>query len=77
MKLKNSILVTTVLSLCALSAQAATELTPEQASALKPYDRIAITGRFNAIGEAVNAVSRKADRIGAASFYVVDMNDTR
>jgi len=76
MKLKNSILVTTVLSLCALSAQAATELTPEQASALKPYDRIAITGRFNAIGEAVNAVSRKADRIGAASFYVVDMNDT-
>lgn len=41
-------------------------------AALKPYDRITITGRFNAIGDAVAAVSRRADAIGAASFYVLD-----
>lgn len=34
-----------------------------------------ITGRFNAIGEAVKAVSRRADKEGAASFYVVDTSD--
>jgi len=75
MKLKNSLLVSAVLSLCALSAQAATELTPEQAAALKPFDRITITGRFNAINEAASAISRKADRVGAASFYIVDTSD--
>jgi hypothetical protein len=58
-----------------LSAHAATELTPEQAAALKPYDRVVVTGRFNAIGDAVQAVSRKADKDGAASFYVVDTSD--
>jgi hypothetical protein len=58
-----------------LSAHAATELTPEQAAALKPYDRVEVTGRFNAIGDAVQAVSRKADKEGAASFYVVDTSD--
>ncbi|WP_312383235.1 DUF1471 family protein YdgH [Atlantibacter subterraneus] len=76
MKLKNSLLVSAVLSLCALSAQAATELTPEQAAALKPFDRITITGRFNAINEAATAISRKADSVGASSFYIVDTNDT-
>ena len=75
MKLKNTLLVSAMLSAAALSAHAATELTPEQASALKPYDRIVVTGRFNAIGDAVNAVSRKADKEGAASFYVVDTSD--
>ncbi len=58
-----------------MSAHAATELTPEQAAALKPYDRVVVTGRFNAIGDAVQAVSRKADKDGAASFYVVDTSD--
>ncbi len=59
-----------------MSAHAATELTPEQAAALKPYDRVVVTGRFNAIGDAVQAVSRKADKDGAASFYVVDVRTT-
>ena len=75
MKLKNTLLVSAMLTAAAMSAQAATELTPEQASALKPYDRVVITGRFNAIGDAVQAVSRKADKDGAASFYVVDTSD--
>lgn len=75
MKLKNTLLASALLSATAFSAHAATELTPEQAAALKPYDRIVITGRFNAIGDAVKAVSRKADSSGAASFYVVDTSD--
>ncbi|KNC91879.1 DUF1471 family protein YdgH [Trabulsiella odontotermitis] len=75
MKLKYTLLASALLSATALSANAATELTPEQAAALKPYDRVVITGRFNAIGEAVQAVSRKADKEGAASFYVVDTSD--
>lgn len=75
MKLKNTLLASALLSATAFSAFAATELTPEQAAALKPYDRIVITGRFNAIGDAVDAVSRKADKEGAASFYVVDTSD--
>ncbi|MCF6692565.1 MULTISPECIES: DUF1471 family protein YdgH [Raoultella] len=75
MNLKNSLLASALLATTALSAHAATELTPEQAAALKPYDRVVITGRFTAIGDAVKAVSRKADKDGAASFYVVDTSD--
>ncbi|MCE0845397.1 DUF1471 family protein YdgH [Buttiauxella sp. A2-C1_F] len=75
MKLKNTLLASALISLTALSAQAATELTPDQAAALKPFDRITITGRFNSIGDAVDAVSRRADKIGAASFYVQGTSD--
>ncbi|ROP61983.1 uncharacterized protein DUF1471 [Enterobacter sp. BIGb0383] len=75
MKLKNTLLASALLSATALTANAATELTPEQAGALKPEDRIVVTGRFNSIGDAVAAVSRQADAKGAASFYVVDTSD--
>ncbi|MDN8600171.1 DUF1471 family protein YdgH [Citrobacter enshiensis] len=75
MKLKNTLLASALLSATAFSVNAATELTPEQAAALKPYDRIVVTGRFNAISDAVNAASRRADKEGAASFYVVDTSD--
>ncbi|MEX9252318.1 DUF1471 family protein YdgH [Pseudenterobacter timonensis] len=75
MKLKNTLLASALLSATALSANAATELTPEQAAALKPFDRVVITGRFNSIGDAVDAASRRADKEGAASFYVVDTSD--
>ena len=67
MKLKNTLLASALLSATAFSVNAATELTPEQAAAVKPFDRVVITGRFNAIGEAVKAVSRRADKEGAAS----------
>ncbi len=60
MKLKNTLLASALLTTATLSAHAATELTPEQAAALKPYDRVVVTGRFNAIGDAVQAVSRKS-----------------
>jgi hypothetical protein len=57
MKLKNTLLASALLSATALSAHAATELTPEQAAALKPYHTV-ITGRYNAIGDAVAAASK-------------------
>ena len=66
MKLKNTLLASALLSATAFSVNAATELTPEQAAAVKPFDRVVVTGRFNAIGEAVKAVSRRADKEGAA-----------
>ncbi|EML5649570.1 DUF1471 domain-containing protein [Klebsiella pneumoniae] len=70
MKLKNTLLASALLTTATLSAHAATELTPEQAAALKPYDRVVVTGRFNAIGDAVQAVSRKADKDGEAAKNV-------
>ena len=71
MKLKNTLLASALLSATAFSVNAATELTPEQAAAVKPFDRVVVTGRFNAIGEAVKAVSRRADKEGAASFFML------
>lgn len=75
MKLKNTLLASALLSATALSAHAATELTPEQAEAVKPYDRVVVTGRFNAISDAVTAVSNRADKVGADAFFVVDTSD--
>lgn len=75
MKLKNTLLASALLSVMATSVYAATELTPEQAASLKPFDRITITGRFNALGDAAKAVSRRADNQGAAAFYIQDTSD--
>ncbi|WP_038901677.1 YdgH/BhsA/McbA-like domain containing protein, partial [Yersinia pestis] len=77
MKLKYTIIASALLSLTAFSAaHAAKELAPEQAAAIKPFDRITITGRFNAINEAADAVSRRADKLGANSFYIQDINSS-
>ncbi|MCP1436765.1 hypothetical protein J3D56_000201 [Erwinia persicina] len=76
MKLKITILASALLSLTSLSAYAAQELTPEKAAALKPFDRISITGRFNAINEANEAISKRADELGAKAFYVQSINDS-
>ncbi|ADP12629.1 conserved uncharacterized protein [Erwinia sp. Ejp617] len=76
MKLKNTILASALLSITALSAQAAQELTPEKAASLKPFDRITLSGRFSAIYEASDAVSKRADALGADSYYIQGINDT-
>ncbi|WP_409158419.1 DUF1471 family protein YdgH [Pectobacterium sp. B2J-2] len=76
MKLKTTVIASTLLlSLSAFSAQAAQELTPEQAESLQPFERITFKGRFNAINEAVAAASKRADKLGAESFYVQSMTD--
>lgn len=76
MKLKNTILATALLSVTAMSVHAAKELTPEKAATLKPFDRITLSGRFSALYEASDAVSRRADALGAASYYIQGINDT-
>ncbi|WP_048781380.1 DUF1471 family protein YdgH [Pantoea vagans] len=76
MKLKNTILASTLLSLLAGNAFAAQELTPEKAAELKPFERINVTGRFNAINNAADAVSKRADELGAASYYIQGINDS-
>ena len=68
MKLKNTLLASALLTTATLSAHAATELTPEQAAALKPYDRVVVTGRFNAIGDAVHDEVLKTCKIDTARF---------
>lgn len=75
MKLKNTSLVFAVLTLSALSAQAAQELSPEKAASLQPFDRITVTGRFNAINDAADEISRRADAKGAYAFYIQGIND--
>ncbi|MEA9389361.1 DUF1471 family protein YdgH [Acerihabitans sp. TG2] len=75
MKLKNTLLVTALLTMTALSVQAAVELTPEKAASLQPFDRISITGRFNAINDAADAISQRADALGAYAFYIQGIND--
>lgn len=76
MKLKTTAIAAAVLSLTSITAvQAAVELTPKQAEELKPYERITVTGRFNAIYEASDAVSRKADKEGAYAFYIQSLDD--
>ncbi|WLS76980.1 DUF1471 family protein YdgH [Erwinia pyri] len=76
MKLKNTLLASALLSLTSLSAFAAQELAPEKAASLKPFDRIAVSGRFNAINDASAAVSKRADEMGAASYYIQNISDT-
>ncbi|VFS43636.1 protein YdgH [Enterobacter cancerogenus] len=68
MKLKNTLLASALLSATALSANAATELTPEQAAALKPFDQTVIVGRYNSIGDAVAAASKAADKKAQPRF---------
>lgn len=76
MKLKTTVIASTLLSLAAFSAHAAQELTPEQAEAVKPFERITFAGRFNAIYEAVAEASKRADKAGADAFYVQAINET-
>ncbi|MDR0218449.1 MAG: DUF1471 family protein YdgH [Enterobacteriaceae bacterium] len=77
MKLKTTIIATAMFSLTtmATAAHAAKELTPKKAAELKPFERIEVTGRFNAIYEAAEAVSRQADKKGADGFYIQSIDD--
>lgn len=81
MKLTKTIIASALcLSLTAISAlsaaQAAQEIAPEKAAAIKPFDRIVVTGRFNTLGDAADAVSRRADALGADYFYIQDSNSS-
>ncbi|WP_440867743.1 DUF1471 family protein YdgH [Symbiopectobacterium purcellii] len=75
MKLKTRVIASILLSLAAFSAHAAQELTPEQAAAVKPFDRISFNGRFDAIFDAVAEASKRADKAGADAFYIQAINE--
>ncbi|WP_387690071.1 DUF1471 family protein YdgH [Photorhabdus sp. RM71S] len=76
MKLKTTIIAAAVFSLTGITTvQAAQELSPEKAAKLKPFKRITVTGPFNAIYEAADAVSRRADKMGADGFYIQSLDD--
>jgi hypothetical protein len=71
MNLTKTIIASALLSCCALyQAQAAEQLSPEKAEAIKPFDRIVINGRFNTLDDAAAAVSQRADELGASGFYI-------
>ncbi|MGL4858611.1 MAG: YdgH/BhsA/McbA-like domain containing protein, partial [Enterobacteriaceae bacterium] len=76
MKLKTPVIAASLLALLSSSAQAAKELTPEQAASLKPFERITVTGRYNSIGDAVAAVAARADKLGADAFFVQGSNES-
>ncbi|MFZ4832118.1 DUF1471 family protein YdgH [Rouxiella sp. Mn2063] len=79
MKLKKTVIASALVVLVSqmsmlASAQAAEEISPQKAASIKPFDRIVVTGRFNNLGDASDAVSKRADKIGADYFYIQDSN---
>lgn len=56
---------------------AATELSEQQARTRVPFKQIEIKGRYANTINAIQALSRKADKEGAASFYIVSNVDYR
>lgn len=77
MKLKNTIIASALFSMSALSAaHAAQELSPEKAATLQASDRVVVSGRFNAINEAAEAVSKRADKAGMDAFYIQDISNS-
>lgn len=75
MKLKNTLTASALLSATALSANAATELTPEQAAALKPLTIRSLWVAITLLAMPSPPHQKAADKNGAASFYVVDQSD--
>ncbi|MBG6241649.1 MAG: DUF1471 domain-containing protein [Candidatus Symbiopectobacterium sp. Dall1.0] len=45
-------------------------MTPEQAAAVKPFDRISFSGRFDAIFDAVAEASKRAADKGAKYYHI-------
>lgn len=70
MKLKTSVIASTLFSILTFSAQAAQELTPEKAQSIKPFERITFMGRYDAIYQAAADASKQADKHGADAFYI-------
>lgn len=53
---------------------AAQELTPEKADSLHPFKEISIRGQYYSGPDSVRAMSKAADREGAAYFYITSEN---
>ncbi|WP_029685498.1 DUF1471 family protein YdgH [Tatumella saanichensis] len=75
MKLKNTFMLAALLSATVVNAYAAEEYTPEKAAKTQPFTRINISGRFNSLIDASDAISKRADEMGAAGFYIQNIAD--
>ncbi|AKJ42141.1 Protein of uncharacterised function (DUF1471) [Pragia fontium] len=75
MKLKTTLITTALLSAMSFSVFSAQELTPEKADELVPFDRITFSGRYDSIYDANRAASKRADKQGAAAFFVRDISE--
>lgn len=75
MKLNNTLITTAIFSVMTFSVFAAQELTPEKADQVVPFERITFSGRYDNIYEANQAASKRADKAGATSFFVRNIND--
>lgn len=73
--LKTRVIASTLLSFAAFSAHAAQELTPEQAAAVKPFDQISFSDRFDAIFDVLAEASKRADKAGADAFHIQAINE--
>jgi hypothetical protein len=71
--LKKAIIATTVMLIpfCSFSAQ---QLTEEQANSMQSFKSITIRGAFYTDSDYVMAMSKAADKEGAASFYITTTN---
>lgn len=58
----------------ASSAFAAQELTPEKADSLQSFKEISIRGMYYSDSDSVRAMSKAADKEGAAYFYITSTN---
>ncbi|OCG21281.1 MULTISPECIES: YdgH/BhsA/McbA-like domain containing protein [unclassified Gilliamella] len=68
------IFIVTTMTFVSLSTFAAQQLTEQQAKDLQPFKNITIRGAFYTDNDYVMAMSRAADKEGAASFYITTTN---
>ncbi|OCG65242.1 hypothetical protein A9G39_10025 [Gilliamella sp. Imp1-6] len=71
--LKKTIIVAS-LAVTSFSSFAAQQLTEQQAKALQPFKSITIRGAFYTDSDYIMAMSKVADKEGAASFYITTTN---
>lgn len=70
--IKQIIFAGLISSLLISNANAAIELTSDQAQSFKPYEKITIKGNYSSIAAQVDAANKAADKKGAHAFYVED-----
>lgn len=67
---KKSLATLLVSLFCSAQLYAAQELTPARADALESFKEISVRGLFYSESDSVDAISKAADKEGAAAFYI-------
>lgn len=75
MTFKTTLFAGLLVSFAAPTLFAAQEYTPQQAAALQPTKTINLSGRFNSLIDVSDAVSSRADKLGAKGFYILGISD--